>query len=85
MPNISTPMNKTLEPLSQEQKEYRLKKGLRISDRFADAVRNIPNNKFGTVYDQETKTKIPMDFEQIGKPNVMMSFSGIQNQDYIMN
>lgn len=36
------------------------------------------------IYDLQTNTKLPMDFESVGKPNVLMSFSGIQNHEYIM-
>lgn len=41
-------------------------------------------NKLEEVYDSQTKTKLPMDLQQFGKPELLMSFSGVLNNEYIM-
>ena len=70
-------------PLTPEQGESRRSKGLKLTDRLSDVVKMNPK-RVEECYDFLTDSKLPMDFQQVGKPNVLMSFSGIQNNEYIM-
>ena len=70
-------------PLTPEQGAQRINKGLKLTDRLSDLVKMNPK-RIEEVYDLITKPKLQTDFQQVGKPNVLMSFSGIQNNEYVM-
>ena len=57
-----------IEPLSDAQVQQRIKKGLKIDDRFTELIRSNPS-KLQQIYDHHTTSKIPMDVETTGKPN----------------
>ena len=40
-------------------------------------------SKLQEIYDHQTKSKLPVDFEVVGKPNVFVSFSGIESGSYV--
>lgn len=51
------------------------KKRLRLDDRFTDLVKTN-KRRIAYVYDQRTPCNVPMDFEAVGKPNMMVSLAG---------
>lgn len=69
-------------PLTPDEVSDRQSKGLALEDRLTDMVLKKPS-RMKEIYDQQTKSKIPMDFEAVGKPNVLVSFSGIHDNHYL--
>ena len=72
-----------VEPLSEAQVQQRIKKGLKIDDRFADLIKSNPS-KLQQIYDHHTTSKIPMDVETTGKPNHLVSFFGVTDELPVM-
>lgn len=60
-----------------------MKKGLKLTDRFHDLVQRKPN-RLKQIYDQRTANKIPMVLETVGKPNMLVSVSGIDGNAFAM-
>ena len=59
-------------------------KSLKMDDRYHDLVRTSGPKK-EAVLDMITQSKLPQDLEISGKPNVLMSFTSIENDKYVMN
>ena len=60
----------------------RTTKGLKLEDRYHDFVRKSDRNT-ERLFDICTRSKVPQDLEISGKPNLLMSFTSIENDKYV--
>ena len=63
------------DPLSPIQIEERMKKGLKLNDRFSDMINKTAPN-VTQLFDAITENKQSKELEMRGKPNIIPSFSG---------
>lgn len=73
-----------IEPLTKEQINRRKQMGLSVNDRFHELVQSKPS-QLQKIYDQNTRNKIPMEFETVSKPNTLVSFTGLSGSEYNMS
>ena len=54
-----------------------------MNDRFEDLLRTNPS-RLSEIYDQHTPRKLEPELETVGKPHILLSFSGIEDGTFNM-